>query len=145
MPRALMWLNLYGREAVRRKLKNRKKKDFLFFLGCFWAYVGQPHDHIGWAGSILLIQGPIHDIFAKFFWELAVLKITVFLSRPWKQVKVSWLNFDDYHGFQLFFTQGKHCWNVSTNPIAITRILPHCPMGVHLMAKTVPSYGFIRQ
>ena len=48
MRRALVWLNLYGREAVRHKLKNRQKTSFLF-LGCLWAYVGQPHDHIGWA------------------------------------------------------------------------------------------------
>ena len=44
-----MWINLYGCEAVRHKLKNRQKMHFCFFLGCFWAYVGQPHNHIGWA------------------------------------------------------------------------------------------------
>ena len=46
----------------------------------------------------------------KIFWELAELKNSVFLSRPfcsspWKSVKVSWAarmgrNFDDYPGFQ---------------------------------------------
>ena len=45
----LVWINLYGREAVRRKLKNRQKLHFFVVLGCFWAYVGQPHNHIGWA------------------------------------------------------------------------------------------------
>ena len=55
MRRALMWLNLYGREAVWHKLKNRQKQAknaFFVFFGCFWAYVGQPHDHIGWATSM---------------------------------------------------------------------------------------------
>ena len=50
MWRALMCLNLYGREAVRRKLKNSQK--FLVFFGHFWAYVRQPHSHIGWARSM---------------------------------------------------------------------------------------------
>ena len=31
---------------------------------------------------ILLTQGPICESFAKFFWELAILKNIVFLSRP---------------------------------------------------------------
>ena len=49
MWRALVWLNLYGCEAVRHKLKNRQKISFFVFLGCFWAYVRQPHNHIGYA------------------------------------------------------------------------------------------------
>ncbi len=32
--------------------------------------------------SILLTQGPICEIFTKIFWELAILKNSVFLSRP---------------------------------------------------------------
>ena len=87
MQRALVWLNLYGCEAVLHKLKNRQKmhfwlctciieilkanvsqKIFFFnlvclstkqpkntknaFFACFWAYVGQPHSHIGWALSM---------------------------------------------------------------------------------------------
>ena len=32
--------------------------------------------------SILITQGPIHEIFTKIFWELAILKTSVFLSRP---------------------------------------------------------------
>ena len=32
--------------------------------------------------SILLTQGPIWEIFAKKFWELAILKNELFLSRP---------------------------------------------------------------
>ena len=49
MRRALVWLNLYGCEVVRHKLKKQAKNAFLVFLGCFWAYVGQPHNLIGWA------------------------------------------------------------------------------------------------
>ena len=29
--------------------KKQVKNVFFVFLGCFWAYVGQPHDHISWA------------------------------------------------------------------------------------------------
>ena len=29
--------------------QKQAKNAFFVFLGCFWAYVGQPHDHIGWA------------------------------------------------------------------------------------------------
>ena len=32
MRRALVWLNLYGREAVQRKLKNRPKVHFFVFF-----------------------------------------------------------------------------------------------------------------
>ena len=66
--------------------------------------------------SILLTQGPIHEIFKKKIWKLAILKNALFFSRPfwnfffqkkkknyaslsWKHVKVYWLarigqNFD---------------------------------------------------
>ena len=54
MWRALVWLNLYGCEAVRQYCcqtwaQQQAKNAFFVFLGCFWAYVGQPHDYIGWA------------------------------------------------------------------------------------------------
>ena len=52
MWRALVWLNIYGREAVRHKLKNRQKMRFFVFLGCFCPYVRQPHRHIGWVPSM---------------------------------------------------------------------------------------------
>ena len=39
MQRAWMWLNLYGHQAVRRKLSNRLKMHFFVFLACFRAYV----------------------------------------------------------------------------------------------------------
>ena len=52
MRRTLMWLNLYGWETVRHKLKNRQKMHFFVFLGCFCAYVGQPYDHKSWATSM---------------------------------------------------------------------------------------------
>ena len=69
MGRTLMWLNLYGREAVRRKLKNSLKTQKIHFC-LFVSYIGQPHNHIGWATSMpfasintILIQGPIHKLF----------------------------------------------------------------------------------
>ena len=61
----------------------------------------------------LLTQGPIPEIFVKKYWELAVLKNSVFFVSailffcfiPMKSVKVSWVakmgrNFDDYPGFK---------------------------------------------
>ena len=69
------------------------KTAFFEFLGCFWDYTGQPHDHIEshinvpLHQSILLNQGPIPEIFVKKFWELAILKCPVFLSWPfWKKI-----------------------------------------------------------
>ena len=32
----LVWLNLYGCEAVQHKLKNRQKMDFLCFISAIW-------------------------------------------------------------------------------------------------------------
>ena len=100
----------YGHEAVQKQPKNTKNA----FLACFRAYVGQPHNHPSHQ-SILLTQEPICEIFANFFWELAILKNSVFLSRPfwifffasspWKSVTnfvIKWmgLNFDVFFGFQ---------------------------------------------
>ena len=52
MQRALTWLNLYGCEAVQHKLKNSLKTPKMHFFACSRAYVGQPHDHIGWVTSM---------------------------------------------------------------------------------------------
>ena len=125
MGRALMWLNLHCWETVRRKLKNRQKCIFcvfcLFLSLCRTA--SQPYEahHCPLHQSILLTQGPIHEIFAKFFWELAILKNSsfwvgyfgfFFASSLWKLVKVSWVyrmgrNVNDYPGFQPKITPQK--------------------------------------
>ena len=66
-----------------------EKNAFLVFSLLFWAYVGhslttiqvEPH----WCSLhkfILPIQGPISGILAKKYWELEVLKNSVFLSLP---------------------------------------------------------------
>ena len=35
---------------MKQKIKKKIiKKKVCLFLSCFWAYVGQPHDHIGWS------------------------------------------------------------------------------------------------
>ena len=78
MRRALRWLNLYGREAVRHKLKNRQKMHFW----CFNAYAGQPQRQCPSHQSILLTQEPIHEIFTKKYWELAELENDLFFRRP---------------------------------------------------------------
>ena len=103
------------------------KNSFLVFFSHFWAYVGQPHDHIGWAKSmpfasinptnprthpaqfgkkILRIGG-----YGKWpFFESAILifffqkKNFFFASFLWKLVniyritRIFW-NFDDYPDF----------------------------------------------
>jgi hypothetical protein len=46
------WQRVRPHEAVRHKLRNRQKMHVFVFLVCFWAYVGQPHDYIGWATSM---------------------------------------------------------------------------------------------
>ena len=60
-----MWLNLYGRQAVRRKLKKGLKLPFLCFLAVFelmpdslTAIYIEPHQFPSHQ-SILLTQGPI--------------------------------------------------------------------------------------
>ena len=95
--------------------------------GCrFWAYVGQSHSHIGWATSMSSESiNPVNPRtnpwnFHEKYWELAILKISFFLSWPfwifflnkfffassqWKSVtnyELKWmgLNFYDYDGLQ---------------------------------------------
>ena len=81
--------------------------------------------------SILLTQGPIHKIFTKKYWELAILKNIVFLSRPfwiffasfpWKKVKVYWLarmaqNFDQTKRDNTFWPRP----NILTGSVLIFR------------------------
>ena len=90
MQRALILLNPYGREAGQRKLKNRQKMHFLCFQAIFelmsasltatWVEQNQCPLH----QSILLTQGPIHEIFMKKYWEL---------TKPWKWLLFSFLVF----------------------------------------------------
>ena len=116
------------RETVRHKLKNSQKMHFLRFLGCFWAYVGQSHYHIGWGTlmsftsinptnprtgqSLKLSQKTFENRWfwkSQFFWvshfENNFAKIYFFASFPWKSVNICRIarmgrNFDDYPGFQ---------------------------------------------
>ena len=86
----------------RKQIQNGrlKKKQLFSKLPIFLSYVGQPHNHIGWAKSILLTQGPIHEIFIKKNWELAMLKKVVFLTRPF------WFFFWKIYTFFCFFSYG---------------------------------------
>ena len=92
--RASMKPKVYGREAARQKLKKKKKMHFRYFLAVFkllsdslMAIVVElhrcPSHH-----SILLTQGWIWEIFAKNFWELAILKNELFLSRQFFSKKI---------------------------------------------------------
>ena len=135
MRRALIWLNLYGREAIQYKLKNGSKtpkRHFSPVLGLMsdslTAIYVEPYQ-CPLHQSILPTQGPIHEIFMKKYSELAELENEVFLSRPfwffffkknfffaffqWKLVRVYWLarmgwNFANYPGSQPKITPPKH-------------------------------------
>ena len=79
MQRVLMWL----------KLK--------LLLGCFWAYIRQPHNHIDWATSIPFASinpiDPRTNLLAKIFWKLAILKNSIFLSRLfWTLKKICFIS-----------------------------------------------------
>ena len=66
------------------------RRTFFVSLGCFWAYIGQPHDHIGWAApmpfaSINLTHPRTNPRnFRKKYWEL---------TKPWKWLLFSFLVF----------------------------------------------------
>ena len=71
MQRALMWFNLYGRNAVRHKLKNRQKMHFLCFKAVFELMSDslttiqiEPYQ-CPLHQAILLTQRPIYEIFEK--------------------------------------------------------------------------------
>jgi hypothetical protein len=64
-------LNLYGCEAVRHKVKNSLKTQKTHFLPVFelmsdslMTILVEPNQ-CPWHQSILLTQGPIHEIFIK--------------------------------------------------------------------------------
>jgi hypothetical protein len=102
------------------------KNSFFVFLGCFWAYVGQLHDHMDWATSMPFASiNPTnprtnpwnsHEKNLRIggfenpsFFESAILKFFLqkkkkLLQFPWKSVKTYRIarmgqNFDDYPGF----------------------------------------------
>ena len=98
------------------------------FFACFWAYVGEPHNHIDWATSMPFASinstnprtnpwnfGGNCSAFGggwktQFFWVghfeiFFAKKKKKFASFPWKLVNIyrvarSFRNFDDYPGFQ---------------------------------------------
>ena len=80
MRRALMWLNVYGHEAVRSKLKNSLKTQKMHFLSVFELTSDsrstiqvEPHQCPSHQ-SILLTQGPIHEILAEIAQLLVVVE-----------------------------------------------------------------------
>ena len=87
------------------------------FLGCFWAYIRQPHSHIGWvppmpfasinstnpriwrSWKMRFFESAILNFLSRPFWIFFLKKKKIFASFLWKQVKVYWLarmgqNFD---------------------------------------------------
>ena len=128
MQRALKWLNLYSRQAVRHKVWN-SQKCFFYVLGHIWAYVTTicveqnqcPSHH-----SIPLTQGLIHDIFTKnidnwWFWKITFFWVghvdffskKKFDSSPWilaTNCVLEWmgLKFYDYDGLQPNISPPKH-------------------------------------
>ena len=68
-----MEVRLFNVRAKTAKTKNA-------FIGCICPYVGHSHDNqYPSHQSIVLTQEPIHEIFTKKIWELAILKNSVFL------------------------------------------------------------------
>ena len=78
----------FVREAVQQKLKNSQKVLKMHFLAVSellsdsLTAIYIELDRCPLHHSILLTQGRIWEIFAKIFWELAILKNELFLSRP---------------------------------------------------------------
>ena len=93
MRRALMWLNVYGHEAVRSKLKNSLKTQKMHFLSVFELTSDslstiqvEPHQCPSHQ-SILLTQGPIHEILAEIAQLLVVVeKLSFFKSAILKKI-----------------------------------------------------------
>ena len=84
----LIKLDIKPQRHLLKISKNSQKMHFQYFLAVFELLLDSltaiyvelhqcPSHH-----SILLTQGPIWEIFAKKFWELAILKNELFLSRP---------------------------------------------------------------
>ena len=107
MQRTSMWLNLYGCQAVYRKLKKglktHKKHFYPFFElmsdSLTTIYVEQ-HCCLSHQFN-LLTQGPIPEIFAKKYWELAEffeLAIDFFLLHPYSNQS----QFMGYQGWDEF-------------------------------------------
>ena len=91
MRRALVWLNLYGRQAARHKLKSGLKTQKMNFLPVFeltlasltaiWVEQNQCLLHL----SILLTQGPIYEILRIGDFEKSVILNFFFLEKKnWK-------------------------------------------------------------
>ena len=54
------WLNQKNSTYMAVRLSDikaqKQAKNTFFVLGCFWAYVGQLHSHIGWATSMPFVS-----------------------------------------------------------------------------------------
>ena len=75
MQRALMWLNLYGRQAVQCRLKRGVKTQKMHFYTFFDLTTKYVESHQCLLHQfILLTQGPIPEIFAIKYLELAELE-----------------------------------------------------------------------
>jgi hypothetical protein len=72
----MMWLNLYGREAVRRKLKKINTKNAFFAF--FWAYVRQSLNQVGWVTSVR----PNFGIGIRYRQKVSVSVPKFFLPKP---------------------------------------------------------------
>ena len=90
MRRALVCLNFCGCEAVWHKLKNTLKTPKMHFLPVFELMSDRltatkvETNQCPLHQSILLTQGPIHEIFMEKYWEL---------TKPWKWLLFSFLVF----------------------------------------------------
>ena len=123
MRRALIYLNLYGCEAVQGQ-KQPKNTNIAFFA-CFCPYVRQPHSHIGWDKSMPFASvnpsnprtNPwnfhknflrIGDFEKQFLKKNLTLKISNSLHRTWRSKTLSGLVGQKLN-FILFFPVTQEC------------------------------------
>ena len=84
---------LWGCPTLAQK---QAKSAFFVFLSCFWAYIGQPHDHIGWPWT-----GPLSTaVRSKQIIEIRVsrkgrVQVQLLPSNqhtlPWQDTLISWI------------------------------------------------------
>ena len=103
----LCTLGKYSRVHIRSDKAFCKKTQKKCILHLFWAYVGlgEPDHHIGLVksftfASIQFTQGPIPEIFAKKYWELAELENET-LFWFWFFKRKMFFLIENHHGFHM--------------------------------------------
>ena len=101
-------LHMFRQLLFWARTQGNHQKHWNTFLSIFWAYVGQPDNHIGWAtlmilASLKFLGKNIENWWFSKTW-VSHFKF-YFASSPWKSVKIDSVarmgrNFDNYPDFQ---------------------------------------------